>query len=158
MKKFNCYLYGRKFSIDTDHKPLTATFGSKKATPAMAAARLQRWAIFLGAYNYDIKFRLTDAHCNADGLSRLPLSEGKFEGHDDAPGIFNLSQIDCLPVTSTHLKSCTSRDKVLSKVPVSTPRRDGLSGKRLTVHCSHIGDTETRSPLKQIAFLGEPEL
>ena len=68
----------------------------------MAAARLQRWAVQLGAYDYEIKFRPTQDHCNADGLSRLPLNEGKFEGHYDEPGI--LSQIDCLPVMEAHLK------------------------------------------------------
>jgi len=69
VKKFNCYLYGRKFTLETDHKPLTAIFGSKKGIPAMAAARLQRWAIQLGAYDYNIQFRSTQNHSNADGLS-----------------------------------------------------------------------------------------
>ena len=120
MKKFHCYLYGRKFTLQTDHKPLTAIFGLKKGIPAMAAARLQRWAVQLGAYDYEIKFRPTQDHCNADGLSRLPLNEGKFEGYYNEQGIFNLSQIDCQPVTEAHLKSCTATDRVLSKVRLFT--------------------------------------
>ena len=55
VKKFHQYLYGRKFSLITDHKPLTAIFGSKKGIPTLAAARLQRWALLLSAYNYDIQ-------------------------------------------------------------------------------------------------------
>ena len=73
VKKFHQYLYGRKFSLVTDHKPLTAIFGSKKGIPTPAAARLQRWALLLSAYDYDIQYRPTLAHSNADGLSRLPL-------------------------------------------------------------------------------------
>ena len=39
----------------------------------MAAARLQRWAVQLSAYTYDLEYRTTQNHSNADGLSRLPL-------------------------------------------------------------------------------------
>ena len=70
VKKFHQYLYGRKF---TDHKLLTSIFGSKKGVPSLAAARLQRWALLLSAYDYEIQFKPTKSHSNADGLSRLPL-------------------------------------------------------------------------------------
>ena len=104
IRKFHCYLYGWKFTLETDHKPLTAIFGQKKGVPVMAAARLQRWAIQLGAYNYDIKFRPTQTHSNTDSLSRLPLSEGDSEGHCWEPSPFNVQQIESLPVTATQLK------------------------------------------------------
>ena len=42
VKKFHQYLYGRQFTLVTDHKPLTAILGSKKGVPSLAAARLQR--------------------------------------------------------------------------------------------------------------------
>jgi transposase InsO family protein len=116
VKKFHCYLYGRRFRLETDHKPLTAIFGSKKGVPVMAAARLQRWAIQLGAYDYDIKFRPTQAHANADGLSRLPLDENSGEGHYSEPKIFNVEQIESLPVTAAQLRKATSTDTELSKV------------------------------------------
>ena len=34
----------------TDHRPLITIFGYKKGIPAVAAARLQRWAVKLSAY------------------------------------------------------------------------------------------------------------
>lgn len=59
----------------TDHKPLLTLFGEHKCLPTMAAARIQRWAITLSADNYQIAYRKSEDHGNADGLSRIPLPE-----------------------------------------------------------------------------------
>ena len=77
VKKFHQYLYGRNFQLMTDHKPLTMIFGSKTGVPPIAAARLQRWALLLSAYSYNIIYKQGVNHSNVDGLSRLPLSEVK---------------------------------------------------------------------------------
>ena len=52
VKRFHQYLYGRQFTLVTDHKPLTAILGSKKGVPSLAAARLQHWALLLSTYSY----------------------------------------------------------------------------------------------------------
>lgn len=39
------YIYGRRFVLVTDHKPLTTILSPKASLPALAAARIQRWAI-----------------------------------------------------------------------------------------------------------------
>ena len=39
--KFYNYLYGRKFTLMTDHKPLKSILGSKNGVSFVAAARLQ---------------------------------------------------------------------------------------------------------------------
>ena len=74
VRKFHQYLYGRPFTLYTDHQPLTTIFGPKRGVPPLAAARMQRWALILSAYDYQIQFKPTKAHANADGLSRLPVS------------------------------------------------------------------------------------
>ena len=111
VKHFHTYLYGRVFTIATDHKPLTTILGPKKGIPPLAAARHQRWAWTLSAYLYDIKFRSTSAHANADGLSRLPLNVAPPNDPHADVGVFNFSQME---VTTRQLRAATSSDKVLT--------------------------------------------
>ena len=115
IKKFHQFLYSRKFTLITDHKPLLAILGSKAKLPTLAAARFQRWAICLTAYNYELVFRPTTKHSNADGLSCLPLEENN-EDVQDVATIFNLKQIEVLPVDAEQLNKATRKDPELSKV------------------------------------------
>jgi len=75
IKRFHKYIYGRKFTIVTDHKPLLSLFSEMRAVPQMASPRIQRWAVTLRAYEYMIVYKEGKYHCNADALSRLPLPE-----------------------------------------------------------------------------------
>ena len=116
MKKYHQYLYGQSFTLVTDHKPLTTIIGPKKGLPTLAAARLQRWPILLAAYQYDIEFRSTTEHCNADGFSRLPRQAHETVDHITAAAVFSLSQLEVLPVDTARLKRETQTDPVLSQV------------------------------------------
>ena len=116
IQKFHQYIYGRKFLLITDHKPLTTILSPKAGLPALAAARLQRWAIMLSAYQYDIEFRPTHKHGNADCLSRLPLNNHLNTEKADAASLFNIYQIGTLPVKTDQLRLQTMQDPVLAKV------------------------------------------
>ena len=50
-----------------------------------------------------------------DGLSRLPLTHVQPIGHSPDPAVFNLRQLNSLPVTANKLSSATRTD-VLSQV------------------------------------------
>ena len=116
VKRFHQFLYGRDFTLITDHKPLTAILGPRKGVPTLAAARLQRWALFLSAYTYTIKYRETNLHSNADALSRLPLDcfdNNECCVHDS---LFSLGQVEALPLTAKQLAAATRSDPVLSRV------------------------------------------
>ena len=89
--KFHQYLYKRRLTLLTDHKPLLSILGSKQGIPPLATAKLQRLAITLSAYTYDIVFKPTQAHSNIDALSRLPLP--KTDTTPSGPTEFNVSQI-----------------------------------------------------------------
>lgn len=56
VQKFYNYLYARKCTLITDHKPLYHIFGEKKGIPIYAANRLQRWAYVLTTFDFDISF------------------------------------------------------------------------------------------------------
>ena len=83
----------------------------------MAAARLQRWAITLSAYQYEVEFRATDKHANADCLSRLPLQiTTEEDAITKAASLFNLQQIKRLPVKADKIAQLTANDPALSKI------------------------------------------
>ena len=74
VQKFRQYLLGRKFKLRTDHKPLLSIFHPQKGIPKVAASRLQWWgAITLSASDYEVQYKLSTQHGNADALSRLLL-------------------------------------------------------------------------------------
>ena len=112
VKKFHKYLYGRSFTLVTDHRPLVTILGPTKAVPPLAAARMQRWALILQAYSYDVEYRPGSEHCNADALSRLPCK------HTDSPEaeVFFFSSIEELPISAADISQATRRESVLAQV------------------------------------------
>ncbi|GFT14641.1 uncharacterized protein K02A2.6 [Trichonephila clavipes] len=112
----------RRFSLITDHKPLIAIFGSKRGLPVLAATRLLHYALILQSFEFDIIFRKTIEHGNADFLSRLPKTSEELEVKDGIT-IFQMSQIEALPVTSKELRQETSKDIELG--PLLRALREG---------------------------------
>lgn len=91
--KFHKYLYGRPFTLVTDHRPLTTILGPKNRVPSLAAARMQHWSLLLSAYSYSIEFCPTAAHANVDGLSRLPLPGETRVDPPSEVNVFNVAQV-----------------------------------------------------------------
>ena len=57
VRHFHKYLMRRKFTLVTNHRPLLRIVGAKEGVPTLAAARLQRWALILSAYSYELEYR-----------------------------------------------------------------------------------------------------
>eukprot|EP00731_Ephydatia_muelleri_P009196 Em0004g1534a len=133
LSKFHQFLYGRKFILVTDHKPLLALFGPNKATPLLAANRLARWALLLNQYSYSIEYRKTTDHGNADALSRLPLGPDpnfdREEGDADVDTVCAIRTISLQlnPTDPDVLPKESAKDPVLAKVMLFT--REGWSPK-----------------------------
>ena len=114
VKKFHQFSYEHKFTLITDHKPLLAIFSPKSAIPTLAAARMQRWALVLSAYDYEIEYKRSEDHANCDALSRLP-HEDSTVGSEGA--VYSVSAIDDdFPITAEDIGKATLVDPVLSKV------------------------------------------
>ena len=108
--KFHIYLYGRHFTIHSDHQPFKHIFGDKKGIPPMAVSRIQRWALTLSAYEYTIEYCPGNKLQNADALSPLPLNR---ETHVPLPGDIRHLQRHLntrSPVTADQISAWTEKD------------------------------------------------
>ena len=67
VKQFHCYLYGRHFTIRTDHAALTWLLKFRNPEGQIA-----RWIQRLQEYDFEVVHRAGLKHNNADALSRRP--------------------------------------------------------------------------------------
>nr|VZI07167.1 unnamed protein product [Spirometra erinaceieuropaei] len=119
--KVHKMLYGRHFTLLTDHKPLLSIFGSKKGIPVYSAGRLQRWPIIRLGYDLDIRYCRTTDFGQADALSLLISNQQEPEEdtviaassiEDDVRGQLSDS-IRGIPVTAADIRHATEQDPVL---------------------------------------------
>ncbi|XP_072144709.1 uncharacterized protein [Dermacentor andersoni] len=101
------------------HKPLEGLFREDRPTPIMAAARIQRWSLLLGAYQYKIEYEPGSDNLNADALCRLPL-ETTEELHEC---VHSLQQLDDTPLSLQAMRQLTAKDQADegSKLNPGTP-------------------------------------
>ena len=80
----------------------------------MISSRLQRWAIILSAYTYEVKCKPSEQHGNADGLSHLPLEfDAKWtEDIEDTVCLLEQQQLDQLPIKASDIRQATAQDPV----------------------------------------------
>ena len=76
MEKFRHYLWGRHFTVRTDHGSLRWLSNFKDSDGMLA-----RWLVRLTQYDFEIVHRIGTKHTNADGLSRCKQCQ-----FDECPG------------------------------------------------------------------------
>ncbi|CAI6358833.1 unnamed protein product [Macrosiphum euphorbiae] len=116
VQKFYDYLYGRKCTLVTDHKPLIHIFGEKKGIPIYAANRLQRWAYVLSSFDFEIKNIKSEGN-TADFLSRIKTNQcnNNINEYDDAHINF-IHEQSPFPLDWHKIKIETKRDPITSRV------------------------------------------
>ncbi|XP_077565015.1 uncharacterized protein LOC144180556 isoform X1 [Haemaphysalis longicornis] len=109
--------FWREFTLVTDHQPLLGLLRPDRQTPTMAATQVQRWALYLGAYQYKLQCTPGRQMFNSDALSRLPRRVPE-PVPDDEPAeyVLSLETLDEGGVTTRELKVLTATDPVLSEV------------------------------------------
>ena len=115
VQKFRKYLFGRKFTTITDHKPLIYLFSEKKAVPQVTSSRMLRWIVELSAYEYVIEHKSGKMHQNADVLSRFPVNDGEVVKKPES-NVFLMKGLETAPVTAEQVKAWTVKNPEFSKV------------------------------------------
>ena len=102
-EKFNYFLAGTEFLVETDHKPLVSVLGSKEV--AKLPIRVQRFRLRMMAYSYSVVYTPGPKLVLADALSRSPLSsEGVCDDGQVTESRFVLALVDALPISASRLE------------------------------------------------------
>lgn len=127
-KKFFDYIYGRKFTLLVDNKPLMAILHPDKRLPLLSSTRMLRYAQFLSGFDYDVIHKTSAQHTNADYFSRHPISSlgNKSNLVDDEHIVMmdTVFQITNETVTANDIAKETSSDEELCQL-----KDNLLSGK-----------------------------
>ncbi len=118
MEKFHNFIYGRHFTIQSDHQPLSYLFDEQKGIPQHASARIQRWSLILSAYRYSIRYKSGKTLTNADALSRLPRPVTGPSCNSDPPADVEhlINHLSTTCICAANIKEWTSKDPILSRV------------------------------------------
>ena len=111
---FRPYLYGRRFTLRTDHNSLRWLHNFKEPEGQVA-----RWLELLSEFDYRVIHRPGAQHLNADSLSRKPCSQcGMFsETNQDQDQICQVAANSIFPVwTSDEIKEMQCADSNLQQV------------------------------------------
>ncbi|CAK9796615.1 Retrovirus-related Pol polyprotein from transposon 17.6 [Anthophora quadrimaculata] len=140
VQHFRPYIYGRRFNLITDHRPLVWMNSVKDPT-----SRPLRWRLKLTEYDYKIIYKAGKQNTNADALSRNPVSIFPLSSDSsDAPLFIPSSQrqMHPQPNNSPPIPSTHSPQRGRIRTPSPGPSsRHSLSPKPVSLPASPASTT-----------------
>lgn len=106
VEKWRTYLWGRRFTLRTDHQALTTLLSTKGAD--RAGMRVARWSARLLCFTYDVEYRAGSLNHTADCLSRLPLPSTSPLTGDMEPELVALLSMAPVSVTAGEFEDASS--------------------------------------------------
>ena len=116
LKTFRPYLYGQKFTLFTDHRPLQWLFSLKDPN-----SKLYRWRLKLSDFNFTIVYKPGKSNYVADALSRIELHHLESDPPLDQQSPPQLSDLDFSPATQMDI------DELIAQALASLPSPDDRS-------------------------------
>ncbi len=113
VEHFHLYLYGKEFTLVTDHKPLETIYGKKNAK---SSARVERWVLRLQPYSFKVVYK-PGATNPADYLSRHP-TKTSHKQQSMTEEYINFVASNSVPkaMTMQEIIVATDKDRVLQGV------------------------------------------
>jgi len=116
LERFNQYTYGKKVTIESDHKPLEAIVKTPLAT---APPRLQRILLRMQKYDYALEYKPGKELLLPDMLSRAPLPETAHDNIEEEIALHAHLVASRLPVSKSKLEDLrekTANDQSLREL------------------------------------------
>ena len=114
-KYFRPYLYGRKFTLYTDHKPLTYGLNLKDTN-----SRLTHWRLYLEEFDFEMKYRPGKQNIVADSLSRIReeinINEVEAETSSDGGSVHSADTDDSVFIPCTESPINTFSNQIVLKI------------------------------------------
>ena len=102
--------------LSWSEKPLLVLLSEHWGTSPQASSCIRQWSLLLSMYEYTLKFRRTEAHGNADTLSRLPLPVAPAKMETPPELVLLMEHLEESLVTADHIWVWTRKDPPLSSV------------------------------------------
>ena len=122
---FRPYIYGRKFTLVTDHRPLVWIHSVTDPT-----SRLIRWRLKLAEYEYDVVYKPGKINDNADALSRNPATSDVSNKSGESSQVLPIERTREL--SSSEESLFTSSNKKAKKTPRQPDETPQLVGNNDT--------------------------
>jgi len=90
----------------TNNQPLTWIFHPNKSLPIITAEKIQRWALYVSQFDYEIEFKRGQGK-NAEYFSRMPVDPAHMDNIkiSEIEYVFSVTE-EVLPVTAEVIAKC----------------------------------------------------